>query len=152
MTPNTIGDAVSPSVEDAKLAQESSRRLSRFARQEHVTLTVTDAGRETEMIELPKPVFSMLLRILTEMAEGNAITLMPINAELTTQQAASILGVSRPFLVQQMTDKKIPYWHVGTHRRVRLKDLMDYKSRIDADRVKVLEQLAAQAQDLNMGY
>ena len=77
---------------------------------------------------------------------------MPIHAELTTQQAASILGVSRPFLIKQMKEKLIPYRRIGTHRRVRFQDLMDYKNRIDADRAKVLEQLAAQAQELNMGY
>jgi excisionase family DNA binding protein len=77
---------------------------------------------------------------------------MPIHAELTTQQAASILGVSRPFLVKQMKEKQLPYRRVGTHRRVRFQDLMDYKNRIDADRAKGLEQLAAQAQELSMGY
>ena len=84
------------------------------------------------------------MRILTEMAEGNAVTLMPIHAELTTQQAASILGVSRPFLIKQMRENKIPYRQIGTHRRVRFQDLMEYKNRIDANRAKVLEELAAE--------
>jgi excisionase family DNA binding protein len=149
---NTLEDTLAPSEQDTRLAQESSRRLSRFARQDHVRLQVSDACKETETIELPKQVFGMLLRILTEMAEGNAVTLMPIHAELTTQQAASILGVSRPFLIQQMKENKIAYRRIGTHRRVRFQDLMDYKNRIDADRAKVLEELAAQAQELNMGY
>ena len=97
-------------------------------------------------------VVGLLMRILTEMAEGNAVTLMPIHAELTTQQAASILGVSRPFFIKQMKEKLIPYRRIGTHRRVRFQDLMDYKNRFDAERAKALEELAAQAQELNMGY
>ena len=147
-----LDEAVSPTEQDVKVAQESSRRLSRFTQQDRLTLQVPVIGRETETIELPRSVVGLLMRILTEMSEGNAVTLMPIHAELTTQQAASILGVSRPFLIKQMKEKRIPYRRIGTHRRVRFQDLMEYKHRIDSDRTKVLEQLAAQAQELNMGY
>lgn len=147
-----LDEAVAPSEQDTRIARESSRRLSRFTKQDRLTLKIPAAGNRAETIELPRAVVGLLMRILTEMAEGNAITLMPIHAELTTQQAASILGVSRPFLIKQMKEKKIPFRRVGTHRRVRFQDLMDYKNRIDADRAKVLEQLAAQAQELNMGY
>jgi excisionase family DNA binding protein len=148
-----LDEAVSPSEQDAKIAQESSRRLSRFAKEDRLALQLPAKDHaETETIELPRAVVGLLMRILTEMAEGNAVTLMPIHAELTTQQAASILGVSRPFLIKQMKEKKIPYRQIGTHRRVRFQDLMEYKNRIDASRAKVLEELAAQAQELNMGY
>ena len=146
---SVLDEAVTPSEQDTKLAQESSRRLSRFAKQDRLKLQLPATDHETETIELPRPVVGLLLRILTEMAEGNAVTLMPIHAELTTQQAASILGVSRPFLIKQLRENRIPYRRIGTHRRVRFEDLMNYKSRIDADRAKVLEQLA---QELNMGY
>jgi len=146
-----LDEAVSPSEQDAKIAQESSRSLSRFAKQDRLTLQLPTKDH-AESIELPRAVVGLLMRILTEMAEGNAVTLMPIHAELTTQQAASILGVSRPFLIKQMKEKKIPYRQIGTHRRVRFQDLMEYKNRIDASRAKVLEELAAQAQELNMGY
>lgn len=147
-----LDQAVSPSEQDAKVAQESSRRLSQFAKQDRLTLQLPQRDHKTETIELPRAVVGLLMRILTEMAEGNAITLMPIHAELTTQQAASILGVSRPFLIKQMKENKIPYRQIGTHRRVRFQDLLEYKNRIDASRAKVLEDLAAEAQELNMGY
>lgn len=147
-----LDEAVSPSESDTKIAQESSRRLSRFTKQDRLTLQLPAKDHQTETIELPRAVVGLLMRILTEMAEGNAITLMPIHAELTTQQAASILGVSRPFLIKQMRENKIPYRQIGTHRRVRFQDLMEYKNRIDSHRAKVLEELAAQAQELNMGY
>src|SRR3954468_603131 len=129
-----LDEAVTPSEQDTKLAQESSRRLSRFAKQDRLTLQLPATDHETETIELPRPVVGLLMRILTEMAEGNAVTLMPIHAELTTQQAASMLGVSRPFLIKQMKENKIPYRRIGTHRRVRFEDLMNYKHRMDADR------------------
>jgi excisionase family DNA binding protein len=69
-----------------------------------------------------------------------------------TQQAAAILGVSRPFLIKQMKENKIPYRRIGTHRRVRFQDLIEFKSRIDVERATVLGELTAQAQEINMGY
>jgi len=84
------------------------------------------------------------------MAEGNAVRLIPIQAELTTQQAADLLGVSRPFLVKQMTDNLIPYRKVGTHRRILFSDLMKYKQQIDEKRLQALQELADQAQELDL--
>lgn len=147
-----LKEAVSPSRHDAKIARESGRRLSRFVKRERLTLQIPSKGRDSETIELPRSVIGLLVRILAEMAEGNAVTLMPIHGELTTQQAAAILGVSRPFLIKQIKEKKIPCRQVGTHRRVRFQDLMEFKGRMDADRAKVLGELAVQAQELNMGY
>jgi excisionase family DNA binding protein len=144
-------DAVAPTEQDTKLAQESSRRLSSLTKKDRIKI-VRAGDDQSSAIELPRAAVDLLARILTEMAEGNAITLIPIHAELTTQQAASMLGVSRPFLIQQMEAKKIPFRKIGTHRRIRFKDVMDYKRRIDADREKVLDQLAAEAQELKMGY
>jgi len=86
------------------------------------------------------------------MAQGNAVTIIPVHAELTTQQAAEILNVSRPFVIKLIEERTLPCKMVGTHRRVLFSDLMNYKRKMDADRLKVLEELAAQAQELGMGY
>jgi excisionase family DNA binding protein len=147
-----LDDAITPTEQDVKLARKSSRRLSGFGRQETLKVQIRGGGHTTETVELPRAAVGLLVRILAEMAEGNAITIMPTQAELTTQRAAEMLGVSRPFLIQQLEAGKIPFRKVGTHRRIQLRDLMDYQRRIDAKREKALDELAAQAQELKMGY
>ena len=105
-----------------------------------------------EEIELPASAVRLLVELLSAMAEGQSVTLMPVHAELTTQQAADLLGVSRPFLVKQLENNVIPYRKVGTHRRILFSDLMAYKHDIDSKRRESLDELAAQAQELEMGY
>jgi len=90
--------------------------------------------------------------VLTEIAQGEAESIVPIRAELTRQEAADVLNVSRPFLVQLLEKGDIPFHKTGKHHRVRYQDVIAYKERIDMQRREVLGELAAQAQDLGMGY
>jgi excisionase family DNA binding protein len=103
-------------------------------------------------VAVPIEAFELFVRLLRELANGNAVTIMPVRAELTTQQAADLLGVSRPYLVKLLGDKRIPYRMVGTRRRIRSRDLMAFKRRDDAERKKVADDLAAEAQKLGLDY
>ena len=141
-------DPVAPSQDDVRLAKASSRRLAPFL---HRSLKVT-LGETDEQVELPAAAVRLLVELLAAMAEGKAVTLIPIHAELTTQQAADLLGVSRPFLIKQLEDDVIPYRRVGTHRRVLFSDLMKYKHEIDEKRINALDELTQQAHELDMGY
>ena len=149
-------ETVSPSPEDALLAQESSRRLTKLMGvgkpQKALNLRIQPENAPEETVSIPASAFRLLNDILTQMAQGNAVTLIPIHAELTTQQAADILNVSRPFLVEQLERNVIPHRKVGKHRRILFKDLMDHKKLMDRNRLEALEQLTAQAEDLDMGY
>ena len=144
--------SVPPSKKDIERARASGRRLARLARRGHpLTLRVRAAGGE-ETLELPAGAVKLLQAILEDMASGQAVMIVPQNAELTTQQAADFLNVSRPFLVGLLEQKKLPFRLVGTHRRVRFEDVLRFKENIDTQRRKVLDRLTAEAQDLKMGY
>lgn len=106
---------------------------------------------DTDLI-LPRQALALLRDILIEMSQGNAVTIVPTHAELTTQEAANILNVSRPHLVKLLEDGKIPFTRTGTHRRIRHADLMQYKQERDANSRQALDALTAQAQELDMGY
>lgn len=127
-------ETIAPSAADTELARESSRQLSRLLGKHPIGRQIPDFrlrvqadDEPEEVVVIPVSAFRLLADILTQMARGNAVTLMPVHAELTTQQAADILNVSRPFLISLIENDKIPYRKVGTHRRISFDDLMAYK-------------------------
>lgn len=139
-----------PSEQDAALARTSSRLLAACIGQGPTArLRVIDGSEE---IEVPVGALRMLVDILANMAEGNAISLVPIHAELTTQQAADFLGVSRPHLVGLVDKGEIPHHKVGTHRRIYFRDLLEYRKQRMGQSRAALDALAEQAQGLGMGY
>lgn len=140
--------ASAPSKRDSQLAKTTSTLLARRGKGE-VKLKV--AG-QAEAISLPPSVVELLQYILNETAQGNPVTLLSLESELTTQQAADILNVSRPYFVKLLNGKKLPYRKVGSHRRVLLKDVLAYKEQFDKVRRQALRELVAEAQELNMGY
>jgi excisionase family DNA binding protein len=141
-----------PTAQEAEEAKITSRALSKYAHNERLHLNIASNNNESEDLILPGYAINLLLAMLTEMSKGNAITVMPIHAELSTQETAELLNVSRPHLVDLLEQGKIPFRKVGTHRRVLANDVFDYKQRIDEARLKALDDLAAQAQELGMGY
>jgi excisionase family DNA binding protein len=113
--------------------------------QGHLRVQVDADG---DLIELPPMVTRLLQAILEQMAAGRAISIMPLGAELTTQQAADFLGVSRPFLVKLLESQAIPHRKVGRHRRVRLSDLLSYHKQNQMDRAQALDKLTALGQEM----
>ncbi|MGH8467310.1 MAG: helix-turn-helix domain-containing protein, partial [Pseudomonas sp.] len=103
-------------------------------------------------IHLPVAALQLLGDVLAALADGNAVTIVPVHAELTTQQAADLLNVSRPHLVKLLESGKLPFHRTGKHRRVRFNDLMGYKNSRDAESMKILDALTIEAQELGMGY
>jgi excisionase family DNA binding protein len=153
---DTFPEPVTPSESDAKLVLSSSRVLEKvlgsLVNDATLRVRIEQPDQSEEAITIPAAAIKLLAEILTEMGQGNAVTLVAVEAELTTKQAADLLNVSRPFLVEQLEQGKIPFRKVGTHRRILFQDLMAYKRTMNEQRLKALEELAAQAQDLEMGY
>jgi len=104
-------------------------------------------GSNGEEVLISQSVRSMLHQVVRAIASGKTITLTPPNCELTTQEAADILNVSRPFLIKLLEEEQIPYIKVGKHRRIRYEDLMKYKEKRDEKRGKALDELIQMSQE-----
>ena len=140
-----------PTPSDSALAREAARRIAVELRvREDSQFTIEFDGRRNETIVLPRRAVTILMDLLGQMANGNAVTLVPVHAELTTQQAADILNVSRPFLVKLLEDGRIPHTLVGTHRRVRAQDLFAYQRRQKENSAAALAELGRLDQELGL--
>jgi len=103
-------------------------------------------------LELPEKAVQLLKEILLLLSEGKDITILPTDAELSTQEAADILQVSRPHIVKLLEEGKIPYHKAGSHRRILQKDLTTYELALKTTRKASLDYLTKQAQEENLGY
>jgi excisionase family DNA binding protein len=121
---------VLPSRRDAAMAAEASRALAPFGHVLELRLELGDGG----VLRLPRPAVDLLRRALAEIAQGNAVAVTAVDAELTTQQAANHLKMSRPHLIRLLEEGKIPFRKVGTHRRVRFRDLEAYRAKVEEER------------------
>lgn len=107
------------------------------------------AGHE---VALPPSAGQVLAEAVKQLASGNAVTVVPTHVELTTQQAADLLNISRPYLVRLLEAKEIPYDRVGTHRRVRLSDVLEYRRHRAAHRETVLRRMGERGEELGLEY
>lgn len=141
-------DPLVPTEAEAIMAGEVSRVLAMQTIRDEVRIELKDDKNQSMAIILPSSIVRMLQYILTEMALGNAVALMSINAEMTTQEAAEYLNVSRLFVVKQIDAGHIPHHKVGTHSRIRVQDLLAYKRNIDQARDQALAELTSEDQRL----
>lgn len=151
-----LNEAVPPTEAEAQAAAQAARLLSPLLKASrrggsHVVLRPEDS-RIKETVSVPRSALVLLVRVLEQMAQGNAVTLVPIHAELTTQEAADLLNVSRPFLIGLLDQGRIPFHKTGTHRRIFFKDLLVFKEQEKLRQEKVLHALAEDDQDLDLGY
>jgi excisionase family DNA binding protein len=137
--------------EEAKVALLALSGLPRRKASRTVQVHPDGEGRSVS-VTVPREAFELFLEVLGQMANGNAVIIVAVNAELTTQQAADLLNVSRPFFVSLLDEGKIPFRLVGTHRRVRVADLIEYKQKDEAHRKAVLDELTAEAEKHGLGY
>ncbi|MFF4413335.1 helix-turn-helix domain-containing protein [Streptosporangium sp. NPDC001559] len=143
---------VQPGSIDAEMASRAVRRIKDYlmrSPEQSVIRVVGEHGAEDPLI-LPREAVSLLAFILAQAAEGRGVTVIPSHAELTTQQAADMLNVSRPYLIKLLEEGEIPFRLVGKHRRVTYEDLQEYKRRDDAKRRTAADELAALGQELGI--
>jgi excisionase family DNA binding protein len=141
---------IAPGEVSADDAERSLRRIASY-RATDADGSLVEIGSEVgpeDTLVLPRPVFDMLVGILEAVAAGRGIQIMPFSAELTTQQAAEVLNVSRPYLIGLLEAGEIEYRLVGRHRRVRFDKLMEYKAKDDAQRRVVADELSSFGQEL----
>ncbi|AMB41609.1 helix-turn-helix domain-containing protein [Paenarthrobacter ureafaciens] len=140
-----------PHGSDAELARDALKVLRRAVDshtdpRQPVEMTVADGGH----LEMPGPAAELMIRILGKMAAGQGVTVIPMNAELTTQQAADLLNVSRPYLVRLLESGQIEFRKVGTHRRVMAESLYDYKRRALVAQKDAADELSALGQEMGL--
>ena len=112
------------------------------------SLTLVDA--DGQPMAVPGELMTVLRAVVEQLRAGNGVSVAPLHAELTTVEAAEILNVSRPHLVKLLEQSEMPYRMVGSHRRVRLVDVLAYRDRQDARSRRALDELTAQAEELGL--
>jgi len=142
-------ELVMPTGRESALAAETGRQIAAVINGAE-TVPAHFGPKGAEAVELPTTAVRLLLDILEQMARGNAVTLMPVHAELTTQQAADLLNVSRTHLVQLLDEEKIPHRKVGTHRRVRAEDVLAYRRETERARREALDELTELDEELGL--
>jgi excisionase family DNA binding protein len=152
-TPPPTGTALIPTAHDVQLAAAARPMLDALAQAtDDLTLTVTGEAGTIGQIRIPASALRFLFAALSEIASGKGVSLLPLDQEVTTQQAADILNVSRPYLVGLLEKGNIPFRKVGNQRRVPLQDVLAYKARTDVGRRAALSELARLGQEMGLGY
>lgn len=145
------------SKEDVELAKAAQRCIvSALDHSRAINIALVEDGVEriddAPLLKLPPKVLRLFADLLGSLAQGKAVAIMPRELDITTQEAAGFLNVSRPYLVRLLDEGKIPHHKVGTHRRIRFEDVVQYKDARRKRSQDALQELVDQAQGLKMGY
>ncbi|WP_391852432.1 excisionase family DNA-binding protein [Vibrio cyclitrophicus] len=143
-----------PSAEEMALAKLGSQELSAVIEinGEAQRINVVDKSGKTHEITIPASALNMMIEVLTQLGQGNSVSITPIHAELTTQEGADMLNMSRPTFIKLLDSGDIPFSRTGNRRKVAYADLMEYKHRLEEDRLTALAELSALDQEMDMGY
>lgn len=145
----TLNEPLIPTEKEVLMARESRRQIGsmKFGKKEAIRLQI-----EGKQVSIPASVFRLMMEAISGMADGKTVAMIPVDGEVSPQEAAELLNVSRPFAAKLFDEGAIPSRKVGTHRRALTRDVLAYKQREKDARLKVLDELAAEGQRLNMGY
>lgn len=154
MIASHLPKTVLPLEKEVEAAVQGQRELASLLSTKFETqrIDIFDKEDKPHSLVLPTSALRLLVDILGELAIGNAVKVVPIHAELTSQEAADLLNVSRPHLVKMLEEGAIPFTKTGRHRRIRFSDLMAFKQRREDESQEAMDALARQAQELGMGY
>jgi len=135
-----------PTETEVRQASEAARALATALTPEGLPFSVNKNGDRIE-VDLPPALGQLVLDVLTHVGRGEMVTFVPYGAELTTKEAADLLNVSRPFLVSLLNEGRIAHHKVGSHRRIRACDLLDFRAQRDAERSAAMRDLQRLGQE-----
>ena len=143
-----------PSAEEIALAKLGSQELSAIVETNGSAqkINVIDESGTSHEVTIPSSALNMMIEVLTQLGQGNSVSITPIHAELTTQEGADMLNMSRPTFIKLLDAQKIPFSRTGNRRKVAYIDLMEYKNQLEQDRLATLAELSELDQEMGMGY
>lgn len=143
-----------PSAEEMALAKLSSQELAAVieSQGESQLLSLIDSRGQKHEVTLPVSALKLMVEVLTQLGQGNSVNITPIQAELTTQEAADLLNMSRPTLIKLLDTGALPYSRTGNRRKVPFAAVLEYKQNLQEQRLSALNELSALDQELGMGY
>ena len=152
MPPAALDEPVRIEDRDTEHAAEGARRLARLAESGSPVELRLASDNDEEAVVVPAEVARLFARVLADLADGRGVTVVPFDAEVTTQQAADLLNVSRPHVVSLLDKGEMPYRKVGARRRVRLEDVLAYRRASYRTSRDAADELTRLTQELGLDY
>jgi len=138
-------------VELSEADRKNTERLGRLGKGDRVEVRITRQAGADQILSLPPEAAALLDVLLDHLLQGDRVAILTDDQELSPNDAATILGISRPLVVHRMDVGDLPFRYVGTHRRAKLKDVLGLRTKIDAEHA-AMQALADDADDLRQRY